>query len=285
MRAFVPNTFTSLNLLCGALGIVFAFSEMLEYAGIMIFVAAIFDFLDGFSARLLGARSAVGKELDSLADVVTFGVLPGIMLFQFIVISQRSYYIPLAERDLAEILLASVAFVVPVFSALRLAIFNVDESQTDSFKGLATPASAIFVASIALVMGFQLPINMYYPPEGEALRFSMAMFYQDAYDYWLLSLVFNSLTHIVISIVLAILLVSPIKMFSLKLKSLRWKENRVVYLFLIFSLLIIFYAFAHYFFIIPGSLTLEYSSFAWIIIAYILISIFRTIFIRNEIQS
>ena len=130
MRAVVPNTFTSLNLLCGLLGIVFAFNEMLEYSGMLILIAAVFDFFDGFSARMLNAKSAIGKELDSLADVVSFGVLPGIMLFQFINIGNYQYYTPLFERDLSFTLMAGTAFILPIFSALRLAKFNVDSNQS-----------------------------------------------------------------------------------------------------------------------------------------------------------
>ena len=285
MRAVVPNTFTSLNLLCGLLGIVFAFNEMLEYSGMLILIAAVFDFFDGFSARMLNAKSAIGKELDSLADVVSFGVLPGIMLFQFINIGNYQYYTPLFERDLSFTLMAGTAFILPIFSALRLAKFNVDSNQSSEFIGLATPAAAIFVASIGLIMGFQLPVNMYYPPTGTALAFSMGMYHQDMYDMWMFGVLFNPISHLILALILSALLVIPIPMFSLKLKCFSWKQNKTQYVFLIFCALFIFYAFAHFFFRIPGSITIEYSSFAWIIIIYVLISIFQSIFRKNEVQS
>ncbi len=285
MRSIIPNSLTALNLFCGLLGITFAFNEMLEYSGVMIFIAALFDFLDGLSARLLNARSAIGKELDSLADVVSFGVLPGVMLYQFIVISKYQYYTPLLERDPAYTLMACVGLLVPIFAALRLAKFNTDDTQSKEFIGLPTPAAAIVVASYALIMGFQVPVNMYYPPQGGALRISMAIFYQDTYDFTVFYLMFEPLTHIFTSVILCALMVSPIRMFSLKFESFSFKKNKLRYSFLIFSLLLILYAFAHYFFIVPGSLTLEYSSLVWIMILYILISIFRHIFTSHEIQS
>lgn len=285
MKSLIPNTITTLNLLCGLLGIVFAFNEMLAFSGLMILLAAVFDFFDGFAARLLKAKSNIGKDLDSLADIVSFGVLPGLMLYQFIVISSYQFYVPFTERPLAMHFLAGTAFVLPIFSAIRLAIFNQDDSQSAEFKGLATPAAAIFVASIALIMGFQLPVNMYYPPQGQALSYTMAMFYQDAYDLFLFRTVFNPYTHVFVSFGLAFMLLIKTPMFSLKFKGFGWKLNRTRYLFLIFATLLLFYSFAHYFFIVPGSITLEYSSFAWLILTYIILSFINSLFKRNEIQS
>ncbi|MDR1698827.1 MAG: CDP-diacylglycerol--serine O-phosphatidyltransferase, partial [Prevotellaceae bacterium] len=128
----IPNTITCLNLLAGCMACVVAFYGEYGLAAYVIALAAVFDFADGFAARFLNAYSPLGKELDSLADMVSFGLAPAIMLFSF-----------LAQHDF---LLALVAFLLTIFSALRLAKFNIDKRQTDSFIGLPTPANAFFWA-------------------------------------------------------------------------------------------------------------------------------------------
>ena len=127
----IPNTITSMNLLCGALGVIFTFQGALDIAFYLMLAAAVCDFLDGFSARLLKAYSAIGKELDSLADLVTFGLLPSLMLHRRMIeggITGFTAYIPL---------------IICIFSALRLAKFNVDDRQSENFLGLATPSCAL----------------------------------------------------------------------------------------------------------------------------------------------
>ena len=140
----LPNAMTCGHLLCGCVGIVRVFEHDLITASYLIFLAALLDFGDGFVARLLKASSAMGKELDSLADMVTFGVLPAFMLFSLIG----------QEIDNQSVLPYS-AFSIAVFSALRLAKFNIDPRQTDSFIGLPTPANALVVASLPLILAFQ----------------------------------------------------------------------------------------------------------------------------------
>ena len=133
----IPNTITSLNLLSGVAGIVCAFSDRLDVSFILMLAAAVFDFFDGFAARALGAYSPIGKELDSLADSVSFGLLPAFMLHRLMIFLTGAAtiwcYIPL---------------VVALFSVLRLAKFNTDERQTENFIGLATPASAMICGSL-----------------------------------------------------------------------------------------------------------------------------------------
>ena len=135
-RKAIPNTVTSMNLLCGVVGVIFAFRDRPDIAFSLMLAAAAFDFLDGLAARALGAYSDIGKELDSLCDVVSFGVLPTVMLHRtMVVLSGESFwcYIPL---------------VLAVFSALRLAKFNVDERQHSSFVGLPTPAAAMICGAL-----------------------------------------------------------------------------------------------------------------------------------------
>jgi CDP-diacylglycerol--serine O-phosphatidyltransferase len=176
----IPNTITSLNLLCGALGVVFTFQGQLNIAFCLMLAAAACDFLDGFAARMLDAYSPMGKELDSLADLVSFGLLPSLMMHRRLVeggVTGLWAYIPL---------------IICVFSALRLAKFNVDDRQGENFLGLPTPACAMWCGSL-----------IYAADHGVM---SMAGLLHDAY------LIEIS------SIVLALLLISEIPMFSLKFK-------------------------------------------------------------------
>ena len=140
----IPNTITSMNLLCGALGVIFAFKGALDIAFYLMLAGAVCDFCDGFAARLLKAYSPMGKELDSLADLITFGFLPSIMLYRCMDLyhpGEWYCYLPL---------------VIVVFSALRLAKFNIDERQSENFIGLATPACAMICGSFAYIAHFDI---------------------------------------------------------------------------------------------------------------------------------
>ena len=135
IRKHIPNSITSMNILCGVLGVIFSLDGKLETAFILMILAAVFDFCDGLSARLLKAYSDIGKELDSLSDVVSFGVLPSVMLYcVFGTQSQVLRFFPV---------------LIAAFSALRLAKFNLDERQHDHFLGLPTPACAMICGSLA----------------------------------------------------------------------------------------------------------------------------------------
>ena len=205
MRRHIPNTITCCNLLSGCVAAMLAFEGMYPFAFAFIIAGAVFDFFDGLTARALKVSSPIGKELDSLADVITFGFAPAAMVF--------SWLRECAEANLG----ASVAVVVPffafilvAFSALRLAKFNVDERQTSSFIGLPTPANALFWG--ALVIGSHDAIVTH--PYGWVLVIALVMLFS-----WLL--------------------VAEIPMFSLKFKSLAWKPNRIAYIFLIVSLVLL----------------------------------------------
>ncbi len=133
----IPNFITCLNLFAGCISCVMAFRGEYLPAALFMYLAAIFDFLDGMMARLLNAYSKIGKELDSLSDMVSFSVAPGIILFSWLqTIVPDKFFLPY------------LAFLIPVASALRLATFNIDDRQTSSFIGLPTPANAIFIASL-----------------------------------------------------------------------------------------------------------------------------------------
>lgn len=192
----IPNTITALNLISGCIAITFALNGALDIAGYCILLSAIFDFLDGLSARWLKAYSAIGKELDSLADVVSFGVAPSMILYHVLLQAQWPESIaPIAPY------LPYCAFVMAAFSALRLAKFNLDERQTISFIGLNTPANAMFWLSL---LGFETTVEIL--PLG------------------LIALCF----------IFSGLLISEIEMFSFKSFSLDWRSHKLQYV-VIFS--------------------------------------------------
>ena len=152
--AQIPNTITSLNLVSGTIATFFAIDGHLIWAGIFICIAAVFDFLDGFAARLFKAYSEVGKQLDSLADVVSFGVAPGAILFTLLEFSMFEKNDPIYEigGDWSQWLILFSAFLIPVFGAIRLAKFNVNEKDEGFFRGLPIPANGLFWASLGLML-------------------------------------------------------------------------------------------------------------------------------------
>jgi len=180
IKKYIPNTITSLNLLCGAAGIVFAFKGRMDIAFYLMLSGALFDFCDGLAARALGAYSNIGKELDSLADMVTFGVLPAVMLRNM-----------MEACMFGETVWSWVPLVIAVFSGLRLAKFNVDDRQHSSFLGLPTPACAMICGSLCYFVAW------------DPASFLCA---------WVAGPVFVP----VLSVVLSILLVSELPMFSMK---------------------------------------------------------------------
>ena len=195
----IPNTLTSCNLISGCIAIVFALSANYTMALTFIVVGAVFDFFDGMSARLLGVSSPIGKELDSLADVVTFGVAPSSMIFTLLLTLDKSGW-----NDSLAFAVPYVAFVMAAVSAIRLAKFNLDERQTTSFIGLPTPANALFWG--ALIVG------------GEEILAAQSQVI---------------LLLIVMVLISSWLLVAEIPMFALKFKHWGWHENRIKYVFLV----------------------------------------------------
>ena len=153
----IPNIITLANLTCGLLSIIFAFQGNLKLAALCIFAGAFFDFFDGLAARLLKVSGELGKQLDSMADMVTFGVAPAFILFHFMY--ELSHGITFRNATNESLFFPELfALLIPIFSAYRLANFNIDTKQTTSFIGLPTPALAIFVASFPLIDFNQFPI-------------------------------------------------------------------------------------------------------------------------------
>ncbi len=205
MRRHIPNMITCCNLLSGCVAAVFAFEGVYTIAFACIIMGAVFDFFDGLTARALKVSSPIGKELDSLADVITFGLAPATMAY--------SWLCECASAHL-DMLVASAmpfaAFLLVAFSALRLAKFNVDERQTSSFIGLPTPANALFWGGLVIGSHDVVVAQSY----GWVLVLALILLFS-----WLL--------------------VAEIPMFSLKFKNLSWKSNRIAYTFLLVSLVLL----------------------------------------------
>jgi CDP-diacylglycerol--serine O-phosphatidyltransferase len=202
MKKYIPNTLTSLNLFSGCIATVMAFQGEFLWVVVWVIIAALFDFSDGFAARLLKAYSPIGKELDSLADAISFGLAPSVAVFRFL----SENVITISQNPVIVEYLPYMAFLLAVFSALRLAKFNVDERQTESFIGLNTPANALFWVSFCYGLTYDAPI------------LTPTLIY----------------TFMVAIIVFSLLMVSEIPMFSLKVKSLKLKGNEYRYFLAVF---------------------------------------------------
>ncbi|MGI4750925.1 MAG: CDP-diacylglycerol--serine O-phosphatidyltransferase [Janthinobacterium lividum] len=237
MKKHIPNAITCTHLFSGCIGIVFAFHEKLDYAAYAVFIAAFFDFLDGMAARLLKVHSEIGKQLDSLADMVSFGVLPSVIIY---------HLFHLSETESAKSYWFFSAFFIAVFSTLRLAKFNVDTRQTNSFIGLPTPASAMLSASFPLILLFQ----------------PNTVFTGIILNQWFL------ITYIIVN---CWLLVAELPLMSLKFKNLNFAENSYRYILLIFGVFCL--------------LIFKFAAIPIIILFYIILSIIQIRTTQNEISS
>lgn len=201
IKQYIPNALTCANLVCGCLGIIEVLEGNLVWAPYLIWLAAIFDFFDGFAARTLKVSSPIGGELDSLADMVTFGVLPSLVLFAMLREAAVPAWVPY------------LALVVAIFSALRLAKFNVDTRQTTSFIGVPTPANALLISAFPLIV--------------------------QRHPDW--SFMHHPAFLLVVAFGMSYLLVAEIPLFALKFKNFGWQHNQVKYIFLVLSLLLIIF--------------------------------------------
>jgi CDP-diacylglycerol--serine O-phosphatidyltransferase len=242
----VPNFFTVLGLISGCISIVFAaFRGDLTIAGYFILLAAVFDFVDGMAARILKSQSEFGKQLDSLADVISFGVAPAMILYRLLLLSYVGSS-PESDFDImnpsfGEVVIIYSSFLVAAFSALRLARFNIDKQQVKNFRGLPTPANALLIASMGFI--------------SENGQFSL-----------LQSIVFNRVFLLIFIVFSCTMLVSNMKMFSLKFSSLNLQENIIRYIFIVLTLVLLLL------FKLPG--------ISLVILLYILISIINNLFFR-----
>lgn len=196
IKKHIPNSLTACNLFCGCVGIWAVFQGRMDWAAYAIWLASVFDFLDGFAARLLKVQSAIGKELDSLADMVTFGVLPAFIMFSLLQEQWEHPYIPF------------VGFSLAIFSAFRLAKFNIDTRQSDQFIGVPTPANALLVSGVAISL---LDTQSVY----QVLNTGPIL--------------------LVITLVMSYLLVAELPLLALKFKSFAWSGNQSRYILVVLS--------------------------------------------------
>ena len=243
MKRHIPNLITLLNVFCGSVAAVFAVLNQLELAAFFVFLGIIFDFFDGMAARILDVKSDLGLQLDSLADVITSGLVPGIVMFQLLGMSMSGGWnldiSPEAANDtfwvgLKVAPLPFIGFLITLASAYRLAKFNLDENQVSSFIGLPTPANALLILSLPLILLYQN-------------------------NDFLNSMILNQWFLIGVTLLSTYLLNSKLELFALKFNTWSFKENSQRYFFLIGSLVLL--------------MTLKYLAIPAIIIFYILSSV------------
>ena len=247
----IPNLFTAANMLCGFISIILALFGRIDLAPLFILAAVAFDFLDGFIARKMNLQGELGKQLDSLADMVTFGIAPGIIMLVMIVIgidfsallseksgtnfqnTELSYYAFIQIWDWIQALIYGVpndfdasikylpfiALIIPFFSMFRLAKFNLDKRQSDRFRGVPTPLNTIFF--------------LFFP-----LYFSINLNQWEHQEKWIL-LLFDCYTLSAITVLFSVLMVTDIPLISLKFKTWTWNENKFRYILVGSSLIII----------------------------------------------
>lgn len=240
MKKHIPNFITSLNLLCGCIALFFAFSNELITASVFVFLGIFFDFFDGFFARLLHVQSKVGMELDSLADVVTSGVVPGVVMMQLL--SESLFGVPYSidifkSADWQSGIVVFLPFIglfIAVAAAYRLAKFNVDTRQTDQFIGMPTPAVSIWTLSIPLILVYQN-------------------------SAFLENLFLNTYFLIGFTLVVSVLMNMELPLFALKFKNWSWSDNKIRYSFLLLSVL--------------GMVLLKFIAIPLILILYIVLSV------------
>jgi CDP-diacylglycerol--serine O-phosphatidyltransferase len=213
LKKHIPNFITTLNLFSGCIGIIIALQYRIDYAAYFIAIAAFFDFLDGLVARLLHVKSEIGKELDSLADVVSFGVLPGIIVYQLMANSPNT---PAGGLFSYISIFSLIALIIPVLSAVRLAKFNLDTRQSTSFIGLPVPANALFLGSLPLI--------------------KMQAGFSDSLS-WLTIFTDNYYVLALIAIGMSLLLVSEIPLISLKFRNLKFADNKPQFILVAFTIL------------------------------------------------
>ncbi|MDD4224755.1 MAG: CDP-alcohol phosphatidyltransferase family protein [Mariniphaga sp.] len=231
----IPNFITSLNLMAGSLAVIFAIDGHLIWAGIFICIAAVFDFLDGMAARLLNAYSETGKQLDSLSDLISFGLAPAAILFTLLEFSlfEINQPVHVIAASWQQWLILFSALLMPVCGAFRLARFNANQSDIPYFRGLPIPANGLFWASLGLML--EIPKHQ---------------------EIFLM--IFSTKNLFLLGIFTSVMMVISLPMFSLKLKNFSFQENWYRYLFLFIAILLFLF--------------FQVYGLAMVIIAYILLN-------------
>jgi CDP-diacylglycerol--serine O-phosphatidyltransferase len=243
MKKHLPNLITLLNVLCGCIAVVFAVRNKMDIAAVFVFLGILFDYADGLLARLMGVQSELGIQLDSLADMITSGLVPGIVMFQLLSMSHTAGWNPvsLAEGSSGvnwHDLVPYLGFMITLASGYRLARFNIDENQVDSFIGLPTPANCLLILSMPLILLYQ------------------------GNDF-LNSIILNPWFLVLLTLLSSFLLNAPITLFALKFRNWSFKDNALRYVFICISLVLL--------------LTLEFLSIPLIIAFYILSSLLASV--------
>ena len=238
-KKHIPNSITLLNLFCGCIAITFVVQQQFEMAYYFVCLGIFLDFFDGFFARLFQVSSPLGLQLDSLADMVTSGVVPGLTMFYMML---EAFGLQISDPFSGQYALAFLGFLVTLGSCYRLANFNIDTRQTVSFIGLPTPANALFILSLPLVVR----------------HFDSFMLFELLSNYGVL---------LAISIGSAYILNAEIPLFSLKVKKLTFQDNKLTFFFLAVSLLLL--------------VTLQYLGIPLVILFYIFLSILNNKFIKQ----
>lgn len=247
MKRHIPNLITLLNVLCGCIATVFAVANVLEMAALFVCLGIFFDFLDGLAARLLHVKSELGVQLDSLADMITSGLVPGIVMFQLLNMSELSGWNMTAKVSLAGnadvSFLPFFGFLITLASAYRLAKFNIDENQATSFIGLPTPANALLIISLPLILLYQ----------------NNDMLNTIILDQWFL---------IGLTLLSGYLLNSRIELFALKFENWNFKDNALRYIFIIISFVLL--------------ITMRFLGIPLIVIFYVLGSLVQNLNAENK---
>jgi CDP-diacylglycerol---serine O-phosphatidyltransferase len=271
----IPNALTCANLVCGVVGIIFLFSNHEHWAAYCIFIAGVFDFLDGFVARMLKVTSPIGKDLDSLADCVTFGILPSLILYKMLQMSTFAFF---PKDDMLNTYLPFVAILIALFSVIRLAKFNNDTRQGDSFIGVPTPANGFCVAGLLLLVDqqyFEMYLKMNSASAVVPESFMNNPFISAIKDTFLgqvssfeMPIYYHPFAIVGYCVLMAFLLISPLPLFALKFKSMAFKGNEIQYSFLLICLILFIF--------------LQFKSIPIIIFTYILMSLVIHIFTKRK---
>ncbi len=242
MKKHIPNSITLLNLLCGCIAVIFAVNDHFVAAAFFVFLGIFFDFFDGLAARKLKVQSELGLQLDSLADVVTSGVVPGIIMFKLLSLTQvgwMDHFQNDFQTSLFELTRGSywpfLGLSITLASAYRLAKFNIDDEQQTYFKGLPTPANALFIMSLPLIIEFQ---------NNDAIN----------------AIILNKWFLIAVTVLSCYILNSNIKLFALKFKDFSFKNNALRYIFIILCVVLL--------------VVLQFAAIPLIILLYVLLSVF-----------
>jgi CDP-diacylglycerol--serine O-phosphatidyltransferase len=245
MKKQIPNALTLLNLFCGCIAVILAVNNNFVTAALFVFLGIFFDFFDGFAARKLNVQSELGLQLDSLADMVTSGVVPGIVMFKLLALTLENEIVTEGTWVSNNLgihfnlpLLPLLGLLITLASAYRLAKFNLDEDQQTYFKGLPTPANTLLIISLPLIIEFQ---------NSNAIN----------------SIILNPWFLVILTLVSCYLLNSSIKLFALKFKNYSFKDNSIRYIFILLCVVLL--------------IVLKFAAIPLIILLYIIMSVLENL--------